>query len=261
MKLNSPTLSRRHLLVLGGSALATGAFAQSPPDRPVATYGRRALTCDNTGVLTSDGALRLAQPVDFERSTTCKMIPDSFEGPYFICVGNRGKAIAAGRPGLPLTVAFRVQSPDCAPLSGAVLDIWACDAEGYYSGHDVSPDVPVSGCRHKKPDTPDRFCRGTLAADADGIVEFDTVYPGFYVGRAIHIHFKVHWQGRSYLTNQSLFSEAINAQVMQMAPYNQPRAVKRRSNASERRWGLAEFSVVQRGAGLLAMQNVVLPSA
>lgn len=234
-------------------------MAQDVSDWAVATYGQ-ALSCENANVLTSDGALRVAQPADFDHAGRCTMFRDSFEGPYFICVGHRGKAIAADRAGQELTVGLRVQTRDCTPLPGAIVNIWACDAEGCYSGHDASPDVPVSGGWHKKPATADRFCRGTLAADADGIAEFDTVYPGYYAGRAIHIHFKVHWQGRSYPTNQSLFPEKINAQVMQLPPCNQRRTVKRRTNASEGRMALSTFVIVARGARLLALQNITLPS-
>ena len=69
--------------------------------------------------------------------------------------------------------------------------------------------------------------------DADGIAEFDTIYPGYYHGRPMHLHFKVHVGNKAFLTSQALFPEEWNARIMAMAPYNEPRSSTRPLNGSD----------------------------
>lgn len=100
---------------------------------------------------------------------------------------------------MPLRLAIRVRGAgSCEPVRNAVVDIWHCDAEGAYSGFDV-PD--------------ERFLRGTQVTDADGIVEFTTIYPGWYPGRTPHIHAKVHLDRSTVLTTQLYFDEAVSEAV------------------------------------------------
>jgi hypothetical protein len=72
-----------------------------------------------------------------------------------------------------------------------------------YSGHNMAIDEPVKSEKHTPPVNGERHCRGALRTDADGIAEFRSIYPGYYVERAIHIHFKVHIGERAFLTNQA----------------------------------------------------------
>ena len=89
-----------------------------------------------------------------------------------------------------------------------MVDIWHCDAEGAYSGFD-----PAS-TRDQQ-----RYLRGAQVTDRDGIVEFVTVYPGWYPGRTVHVHAKVHLDAATVLTTQLYFDYAMTARVYEAEPY------------------------------------------
>jgi protocatechuate 3,4-dioxygenase beta subunit len=130
------------------------------------------------------------------------------EGPFYFDAGLLRRDITEGRPGTPLVLALEVvSSGSCSPLRDAVVDIWHCDAGGTYSGYGSEG---TSG---------ERFLRGIQVTDANGRVEFDTIYPGFYRGRTIHVHFKVHLDERTAVTSQLFFPESVNDAVMAMSPY------------------------------------------
>lgn len=254
-------LNRRNLLISSAGFLAAPAFA-AVEDRATTRGGKQGsrikLSCDNSAVPISDMRHRVSEIGDFDAAGKCNVFRDSFEGPYFMCVGNKGKEIAVGQDGQPLIMALRVMDGMCQPIPNAVVDVWACDAHGVYSGYNASPDLPVSSGAHQVPENTDRQCRGVLRTDAEGVAEFDTIYPGFYSGRAIHVHFKIHQKGRSFVVNQALLPEAINTQVMDLAPYNKPRPISRVPNARER--GFEEFSITTRGNRLVATLNVGIPN-
>ncbi|SMX37121.1 dioxygenase family protein [Octadecabacter ascidiaceicola] len=252
------TITRRVLIAMGCSSFATSVLAV---DRPQVDggggwfsglFGSDNISCNNAGVPVSPVAERIAQPGDFTKAAACEMTEDSFEGPYFMCVDHTGKDITGGRDGAPLTVALKVQDASCKPLPNATVDIWACDGRGHYSGYTASPDLEATTGNHVTPQTDERFCRGVFATDADGIAEFDTIYPGYYAGRAIHIHFKLHIDDKAYITNQALMPEDINARILQMPPYNEPRGTTRITNAQEAGGDFAIFDIVERKGQLLA---------
>lgn len=217
-------------------------------------------TCDNSEVIVSDMATRLATPQDFS-GDVCHGLKDSYEGPYFTCSPSVGKAIAPGEPGQPLTVAVRLIDSECQPIEGGVVDVWACNALGYYSGYGNSPDerppmVKAILLGHLKPDTEQRFCRGALKTDVDGIAEFETVYPGYYYGQPIHLHMKAHVAGKNLLTTQANFPEDINQRIMTQAPYSAPRPIERSTKSQ----GFPIFNVVERDGTLLATMDLVVPA-
>ena len=113
------------------------------------------------------------------------------------------------------------------------------------------PAPAFDGCRPGRTKRP-------RATDADGIAEFSSIYPSYYVERAIHIHFKVHIGNRAFLTNQALLPETDNAAVLSMAPYNVPRKSPRVRNAQEGGWGLPTMKVAPRPQARLALLDVVL---
>lgn len=263
--------NRRHLLhlaaltttalALPGRALATVTERSGSPDRKVThkTFWNNTLSCDNAGVPLSQRNGRLATLADFGAAQQCTMLKNSVEGPFFFCTNPGAADIARGQAGVPLVIALRaVNAATCQPIADAVIDVWHCDAKGLYSGQNLAVDEAIKSANHVPPVNDDRHCRGALRTDADGIAEFRSVYPGFYVERAIHIHFKVHVGNRAFLTNQALLPEADNAAVLAMAPYNGPRKVKRISNAQETDWGLPTMKLVERGAVRLAVLDLVL---
>jgi protocatechuate 3,4-dioxygenase beta subunit len=129
----------------------------------------------------------------------CLVQPETTEGPYYIDPGLIRADITEGRPGLPMLLRLQVVTPDCAPVVGARVDVWHCDADGVYSG--VSGDTGT-------------FLRGTQDTGVDGVAEFRTIFPGWYKGRVVHVHYMV-WlpDGAKVLTSQVFFDDALAAEI------------------------------------------------
>ena len=259
--------SRRYLLRLGtlpalsvfsacGAGLKTdrsGAPNRAVVDKSLMTGS---LSCDNSSVPLSDAANRLSTIADFDASGQCAMIKDSFEGPFFYCTNPNSAEIAKGKEGIALVVALRaVDATACQPLADAVIDIWHCDASGIYSGYNLGVDEPITSGRHAEPQNSERACRGALRTDKDGIAEFRTIYPGFYVERATHIHFKAHIGNRAFLTNQAYLPEEINDATYRLAPYNAPRKGKRLLNSDES-WPVPVMKIIERNQTRIAVINL-----
>jgi len=142
-------------------------------------------------------------------SPACVLTPALTEGPFYFDAGQIRRDITEGRPGTPLLLALDVVSASsCSPLRDAVVDVWHCDAIGLYSGYGSEGTAG------------ERFLRGIQVTNSDGRVEFDTIYPGFYRGRTIHIHFKIHLDERTAVTSQLFFPESVNDAVMTTNPYS-----------------------------------------
>ncbi|MBW4572713.1 MAG: intradiol ring-cleavage dioxygenase [Tolypothrix carrinoi HA7290-LM1] len=152
----------------------------------------------------------------------CVVSPEQTEGPYFVDEKLNRSDIRSDpsdgsmKDGVPLQLTLRVSqvsSTSCTPLKGAIVDIWHCDALGVYS--DVN-DRSFSTVGKK-------FLRGYQVTDAQGTVEFTTIYPGWYPGRTVHIHFKVRTDAtsqKSYeFTSQLYFDDSITDRVHAQTPY------------------------------------------
>jgi len=153
----------------------------------------------------------------------CVVRPAQTLGPYFVDEGLERADIrpdpATGEvsAGALLELAFvvsRVGESGCAPLGGARVEVWQCDAGGIYS--DVKdPHFDTTGRK---------FLRGHQLTDADGKARFTTIYPGWYPGRTVHIHFKIHGEspgGRGYeFASQIYFDDAMTDRVHAAAPYD-----------------------------------------
>lgn len=152
-----------------------------------------------------DGRAPIAKPELDELLTrkingqyTCLVTPQATEGPYYYLSSERRRDITEGRPGVPLRLGVRIADAaslvgGCAPLSGAVVDLWQADAEGMYSN--VGTDLQTVDTIGQT------FMRGHQVTDETGYVEFDTVVPGWELVaapapinvliRTTHIHVKV----------------------------------------------------------------------
>src|SRR5215510_3034903 len=153
---------------------------------------------------------------------SCVVRPEQTEGPYFVDERLNRSDIRTDptdgqvRPGTPLALTLvisRLNAGDCLPLPGAQVDIWHCDAMGIYSDvHD--PGFNTIGRK---------FLRGYQVTDARGEVRFVTVYPGWYPGRTIHIHFKIRAapvaQRRFEFTSQLYFDDGLTDRVHAEPPY------------------------------------------
>jgi protocatechuate 3,4-dioxygenase beta subunit len=120
----------------------------------------------------------------------------------------RGRYNDAAEPGVEMHLHLRVlasTSTSCnmAPVSGVDVYIWHTDGQGFYSGFgtrggadEQKPDTPYAGVPSTTQlDNTDRFCRGVQTTDANGIVSFRSIFPGWYNGRCLHIHFMALKQG------------------------------------------------------------------
>jgi protocatechuate 3,4-dioxygenase beta subunit len=181
--------------------------------------------------------LDLQSIADAATTPACVARPEQTEGPYFVDEKLNRADIRSDpsdgsiRPGVPLRLAFqvsRINGSSCAPMSGARVDIWQCDALGVYS--DVRD--PHADTRGKK------FLRGYQVTNTSGAAEFVTIYPGWYPGRAVHIHFKIRTDSSSRraleFTSQLYFDESITDEIYKQAPYN---AKGRRSTTNENDFG------------------------
>ncbi len=255
-----PIKTRRDMLIgLGATGVGIVAGPALGGDRPMISTGR-STACNNAGVLVSDTSGRISAVADFADIGSCRLSRGSVEGPYFICTDTKNaRNIAEGLAGAPMTLALRVTDQECTPIPGAIVDVWQCDAHGNFSGHAVNSDSPprVNRGGPREPDSPTRFLRGVLAADADGIVEFDAIYPGYYNRRAIHTHFKVHLGNTAYLTGQALYPEDWNERIVANPVYGEGRRTKRVLNANDNigRKGVL-FNISESGNRLLATINL-----
>ena len=121
-----------------------------------------------------------------------------------------------------------LKTPGCTPVEGAIVEIWHCDGEGIYSGypeeiaHDLWKTLNLIGLSggHVEPTNQKRFLRGALVTDANGEVEFETIFPGWYSPRAPHIHFKIVSDENACLTSQFYFAPEFSERVYhRWAPY------------------------------------------
>ena len=153
---------------------------------------------------------------------SCVVRPEQTEGPYFVDERLNRSDIRSDptdgrvKSGTPLDLTLlvsRLNAGDCQPLPGAQVDIWHCDAQGVYS--DVQdPEFNTIG---------QKFLRGYQITDARGEARFVTVYPGWYPGRTVHIHFKIRTAlvaRRSFeFTSQLYFDDVLTDRVHADTPY------------------------------------------
>jgi protocatechuate 3,4-dioxygenase beta subunit len=204
-------LSRRDLLGLAAKGAASVVVSQSFLAACASggqTSSDSSATADNSGIVSGSPS----------GSPTCVLSASLEEGPFFVDEKlNRADirtdpASGIVSTGAPLALTFnvsRVANNACTPLTGAYLDVWHCDAGGVYSD--------VSGSTHK-------FLRGYQITDANGVAKFASVYPGWYPGRTVHIHFKLRLfagASRSYeFTSQFFFDDGLTDSVYAQSPYS-----------------------------------------
>ncbi|MVV50711.1 intradiol ring-cleavage dioxygenase [Pseudomonas sp. PB120] len=134
-------------------------------------------------------------PLVVPASPAYLLSPEQIAGPYFRNPKLIRRNISEGLDGIPLVLRLTiVDAMTGEPVNGAIVDIWHCNARGAYSGWSkVNPDKEVDvgdiGAIPRTDD--DTYLRGGQFTDRKGIVRFTTIYPGFYAGRALHIHVAV----------------------------------------------------------------------
>ncbi|ANS66579.1 dioxygenase [Streptomyces lincolnensis] len=244
-------LTRRKVVVAGGAAVVA-----------VGAGSALAMTAsaDETGSTT-------ARPTSSSGSSgaeVCyRLTSETTEGPYYIDADKIRRDITEDKEGIPLTLDLKVvDSETCKPIADAAVDIWHCDALGIYSGYEdastggggtpptgaptgAPTDTPSgtptgeppsgaptggTGGVHEEPTDDERYLRGTWRTDRQGRVTFRTIFPGWYRGRCVHIHTKVHvdgeWTdagyegGHSCHTGQFFFDEESVLASAEVEPYS-----------------------------------------
>ena len=204
------------------------------PSGPILSRRQVVTLLGTTGALwLSGGGLIPRRAFAGEAESACIVRPEQMEGPYFVDERLHRSDIrsdpASGqiKQGTPLMLTvqvMRLNARNCGPLPGAQVDIWHCDATGVYS--DVQD--PWFNTIGRK------FLRGHQVTDSRGEVRFMTIYPGWYPGRTVHVHFKIRTNpsaSRSFdFTSQLYFDDSITDRVFSAPPYatRGPRAARNR---------------------------------
>jgi protocatechuate 3,4-dioxygenase beta subunit len=140
-------------------------------------------------------------------SSDCTVNPSETEGPFptHTPADYVIKDIKSGKTGVAMTANITIKNKNngCANLAGAIVDIWHCDADGNYSEYGGSGMQAINY-------TSVHFLRGRQTSDANGLVSFDTIFPGWYSSRAVHIHVHVYnASGKSLLVTQIAFPATV----------------------------------------------------
>ena len=117
--------------------------------------------------------------------------------------------IIGNRAGVPMLIKFIVQDKrnSCRPLSGVFVDLWHCDAKGYYSQYGRT-SLQYDDYRNEN------FLRGRQTTDVKGEVSFISIFPGWYSGRAPHLHLEVlDAKGNSLRVTQVAFPSDVYESV------------------------------------------------
>jgi protocatechuate 3,4-dioxygenase beta subunit len=256
-------LTRRKVVLATGAAVAAvgvgGALAASASAEGASGKGA-------SGEVSDAAASDTSSTSSASSTETCyRLTGETTEGPYYIDADKIRKNITEDREGIPFTLRLKVIDADtCKPLKRAAVDIWHCDALGIYSGYEsmsggggggtpptgtpptgTPPTGAPSGTPtgtpptggpggggggHQEPTDDERYLRGTQLTDKHGYVEFKTVFPGWYQGRAVHIHTKVHVDGKmtdtgyegghACHTGQFFFEETAVLASAEVTPYS-----------------------------------------
>ncbi|MET1053916.1 MAG: intradiol ring-cleavage dioxygenase [Pedobacter sp.] len=147
----------------------------------------------------------------------CNLAPTETEGPFptKVPASYVRSDITNGRTGYALSIKITVgnSNSNCAAISGAIVDIWHCDAEGNYS------EYGGSGMQSTNYQTL-HFLRGRQTTDANGLVSFTSIFPGWYSGRATHIHVHIYnASGTSLKVTQIAFPEVTGSAVLAVNGY------------------------------------------
>jgi protocatechuate 3,4-dioxygenase beta subunit len=175
---------------------------------------------------------------------TCTVYASSTGGP---CHATSDKLvrrdISEGYPGLPMRLELLIVDPSCTPIPGAIVEIWYCDTHGRYSG-DVDGDMDDFCTTGDPVAAAALWYRGIQTADESGRVTFDGNFPGWYGGRATHIHFKISSGGKAYVTSQLFFDEALKPPIYDTQPEYEPTSGQGyRPNASDQVIGGANLTL------------------
>src|SRR3954453_5598991 len=211
------SITRRRALVVTGGTVAAGGIAVAGDQSAFAA------TAD-----AADGAEATA-------TGACVTLMSSVtEGPYYLDGALVRKDITEGKSGVPLTLRLAVgdATEGGTPVKGAAVEIWHCDAWGYYSGYTTANPGGSAPAESEDGSTANdnTYLRGYQIANANGRVKFETIFPGWDTPRTCHIHVKVHTGGEKEdgtyeggtvnYTGQLFFDDTIAGEIFALEPYS-----------------------------------------
>jgi protocatechuate 3,4-dioxygenase beta subunit len=200
-------IGRRTVLIATGTTAAVLAVGAAAPEAP-------------TTATTTD----TADTTPAAAAAVCTLTKEMTEGPYYLDGALVRADVTEGKAGIPLKLALTVVNDStCAVIPNALVEIWHCDALGEYSGY-------VGNNGHSEPDD-STFLRGGVLTNSSGLANITTIYPGWYRGRCVHIHVKVHTGvtltsngsftgGQELHTGQLFIDETITTAVAKISPYS-----------------------------------------
>lgn len=154
--------------------------------------------------------------------TSCALVATTTEGPCTTEDDLVREDVSEGWSGLPVRLALKVVDTSCNPLSGVAVKIWHTNLEGSYSGQTPNNNM----CLMEESYASQNFFRGVQTTNSDGNVFFDTCFPGWYRGRAVHVHFQVTSGTTSYRVSQLFFPEDVTQEIFashsEYSSYGQP---------------------------------------
>ena len=155
-------------------------------------------------------------PFEMGAGTMCRLYPSQTLGPCYAEDPMMRQDISDKLDGLPTRVSFLVVEADgCTPIPNATVDIWHSGSQGIYSAYAMG-----TTCNPGNDDVmSDMFCRGVQAVDETGRCNFSTVFPGWYRGRTLHIHFTVRIGGREAVTSQLYFEDKLVDEILAQGYY------------------------------------------
>ncbi|QWA23131.1 intradiol ring-cleavage dioxygenase [Streptomyces osmaniensis] len=217
------SITRRRALAVTGGTVAAGGLAVA---------GYRAAFAD-TATTTAEEATTASASAS-ESSGCMTLMSSVTEGPYYLDGALVRKDITEGKSGVPLTLRLTVvdATDGCTPVKGAAVEIWHCDAWGYYSGYTTANPGGSAPAESEDGSTADddTYLRGYQIAGANRVVKFETIFPGWYTPRTCHIHLKVHTGGQKEdgtyeggkvnYTGQLFFDDTIAEEIFTLEPYS-----------------------------------------
>jgi protocatechuate 3,4-dioxygenase beta subunit len=174
---------------------------------------RRLLTLAGTAPLVLAATSACAEPVAGPAvDKVCRLTPQATQGPYWFDPRINRADVTEGKPGVPVRVTVTVVDGGCRPIPNARVDLWHCDAAGIYSGYEGQGDDHATGAKGTS------FLRGAQVTDAAGRAAFRSIWPGWYEGRAPHMHLKVFLDARTVLTAQLFVPDALSEYLYDNVP-------------------------------------------
>jgi protocatechuate 3,4-dioxygenase beta subunit len=211
----TPPLTRRRVIGLLG-AVGLGAVAAACGGNDSSSAGGDPGTSGTSGTPGTSGGTSASTTT---AAASCVLTPEVTAGPYSIDADLVRSDITEGKAGAPVELAITVVDADtCVPVRDAAVDIWHCDADGIYSGFEAASTGGPPGGGGAQDST--RYLRGTQLTGADGVATFRTIYPGWYRGRAVHVHMKVHVDSSTRHVGQLFFGDELTDSVYESTPYS-----------------------------------------